>query len=76
MKELFKATSTNGRWGLIIVGPDDYKTEHAKREGLIYWRDTPIVMHYLLVRGGVSEKVYRTVGEGNRNFVARMYFRS
>jgi len=29
MKELFKAASTNGRWGMVIAGPEDYEQKEG-----------------------------------------------
>lgn len=32
-------------------------------------RDTPIDFHFLLVKGGISEQVYKTVAINRTNFV-------
>jgi len=36
-------------------------------------RATPINVHFLLVKGGVSDSVYKTVALNGKNFVARYY---
>lgn len=62
----------------IVIYSQDYSTaRHTQRRArqCNMKRDTPITVHYLLVKKGISEQVYKTVSVNKRNYVDSVYKR-
>lgn len=63
----------------LVIYSQDYSTaRHTQRRArqCNKKRDTPITVHYLLVKGGISEQVYKTVSINKRNYVDSVFTRS
>lgn len=67
----------SGYANLIIYSQDFSTARHTQRRArqCNKKRDTPIVVHYLLVKGGLSAQVYKTVTVNKKNFVDSVYFK-
>lgn len=62
----------------IVIYSQDYSTaRHTQRRArqCNMERDTPIIVHFLLVKKGISEQVYKTVSVNKRNYVDSTYKR-
>lgn len=62
----------------IVIYSQDYSTaRHTQRRArqCNIKRDTPITVHYLIVKKGISEQVYKTVSVNKRNYVDSVYKR-
>lgn len=62
---------------LVIYSQDFSTARHTQRRArqCNVKRDTPITVHYLLVRKGLSEQVYKTVSVNKRNFIDSVFNR-
>lgn len=62
---------------LIILSQDFSTSRHSQRRArqANIKRDTPIDVHFLLVRDGISDQVYKTVSINKENFVDKNYKR-
>ncbi len=60
---------------LVIYSQDFSTARHTQRRArqANMKRDTPITVHYLLVKKGLSEQVYNTVSVNKRNFVDSVF---
>lgn len=60
---------------LVIYSQDFSTARHTQRRArqANMKRDTPITVHYLLVKKGLSEQVYNTVSVNKRNFVDTVF---
>lgn len=60
---------------LVIYSQDFSTARHTQRRArqANKKRDTPITVHFLLVKGGLSEQVYKTVSINKRNYVDSVY---
>jgi hypothetical protein len=65
----------SGYESLIVYSQDFSTARHTQRRArqCNKGRDTPITIHYLLVKGAVSEQVYKTVSVNKRNFVDSVF---
>ncbi len=63
---------------LVIYSQDYSAGRHTQRRArqCNMKRDTPIVVHHLLVKKGVSEQVYKIVCENKKNFVDSVFKRT
>ena len=63
---------------LIIYSQDFSTARHTQRRArqANMKRDRPIVVHFLLVSGAVSEQVYTTVSLNKQNFIDVLFERS
>lgn len=63
---------------LVIYSQDFSTARHTQRRARQSnsKRDTPINVHFLLVKGAVSSQVYKTVSLNKRNFVDSLFKRS
>jgi len=63
---------------LVIYSQDFSTARHTQRRArqANKMRTEPIVVHYLLVKKGLSEQVYKTVSVNKRNFVDSVFDRS
>ncbi|MEE8598947.1 MAG: DEAD/DEAH box helicase family protein [Dehalococcoidales bacterium] len=63
---------------LVIYSQDFSTARHTQRRArqANKRRELPIIVHYLLVEGGVSEQVYETVSVNKTNFVDSVFDRS
>lgn len=62
----------------IVIYSQDYSTaRHNQRRArqCNMERDTPIIVHFLLVKKGISEQVYKTVSVNKHNYVDSTYKR-
>ena len=62
----------------LVIYSQDYSTaRHTQRRArqCNKNRDTPITVHYLLVKKGVSEQVYKTVSVNKQNYVDSVFER-
>ena len=62
---------------LIIYSMNFSTAQYTQRRArqANYYRDKPIIVHYLLVKDGISEQVYNCVAKNKRNFVDRYFNR-
>ena len=62
---------------LIILSQDFSTSRHSQRRArqANIKRDTPIDVHFLLVKDGISDQVYKTVSINKENFVDKNYNR-
>jgi hypothetical protein len=62
---------------LVIYSQDFSTARHTQRRArqANMKRDTPITVHYLLVKKGLSEQVYKTVSVNKRNFVDTVFLK-
>lgn len=62
---------------LIIYSQDFSTARHTQRRArqCNKKRAEPINVHYLLVKGGLSEQVYKTVSVNKKNFVDSVYYK-
>lgn len=62
---------------LIIYSQDFSTARHSQRRArqANRKRGTPITVHYLLVKGGISEQVYNTVSVNKVNYIDSRYIR-
>ena len=63
----------------LVIYSQDYSTaRHTQRRArqASMHRQEPIHVHFLLVKGGVSEQVYKTVAINKRNFVDKHFERT
>lgn len=63
----------------LVIYSQDYSTaRHTQRRArqCNKERDTPITVHFLLVKKGISEQVYKTVSINKKNYVDSTYSRS
>jgi hypothetical protein len=63
----------------LIIYSQDYSTaRHTQRRArqCNMHRDKPIVVHHLLVKGGISEQVFKTVCVNKKNFVDSVFKRT
>ena len=62
---------------LIIYSQDFSTARHTQRRArqANMNRDEPIIVHYLLVKGGISEQVYNTVTINKTNYVDLLFER-
>jgi hypothetical protein len=51
-----------------------YSQRRARQCNML--RGEPIDVHYLLVKGGISEKVYQTVAINKQNFIDKYFNKS
>jgi len=60
---------------LIIYSQDFSTARHTQRRARQAAKDRewPITVHFLLVKGGISEQVYKTVSINKRNYVDSMF---
>lgn len=63
---------------LVIYSQDFSTARHTQRRArqCNKKRDTPITVHYLLVKGAISAQVYKTVSQNKRNFVDSVFSRT
>ena len=63
---------------LVIYSQDFSTARHTQRRArqANKNRDTPITVHYLLVKKGISEQVYKTVSVNKKNFVDSIFQRT
>lgn len=63
---------------LVIYSQDFSTARHTQRRArqANKRRDSPIKVHYLLVKGGLSEQVYNTVSRNKKNFVDSVFERN
>jgi len=63
---------------LVIYSQDFSTARHTQRRArqANKNRDTPIIVHYLLVKKGISEQVYKTVSLNKKNFVDSRFKRT
>ena len=68
----------SGYENLVIYSQDFSTARHTQRRArqCNKKRDTPIKVHYLLVKGAISSQVYRTVSLNKKNFVDSVFDRS
>lgn len=60
----------------LVIYSQDYSTaRHTQRRArqCNKERDTPITVHYLLVKKGISEQVYKTVSVNKKNYVDSVF---
>ena len=62
---------------LVIYSQDFSTARHTQRRArqANKQRDRPITVHFLLVRKGISEQVYKTVSVNKRNFIDSVFLR-
>ena len=62
---------------LVIYSQDFRTAKHTQRRArqANIKRDTPIVVHFLLVKTAISDQVYKTVSKNKRNFVDSVFTR-
>jgi len=62
---------------LIVYSMDFSSARHAQRRArqANMHRENPIIVHFYLVKGGISEQVYRTVALNKLNFIDSMFER-
>jgi len=66
-------------WQTLVIYSQDFSTaRHTQRRARqsSKSRTEPITVHYLLVHGGISEQVYKTVSINKRNFVDSVFERT
>jgi len=63
---------------LVIYSQDFSTARHTQRRArqCNKKRDTPITVHYLLVKGAISAQVYKTVSQNKKNFVDSVFTRT
>lgn len=63
---------------LVIYSQDWSTARHTQRRArqCNMSRDKPIVVHYILVKKGISEQVYKTVAVNKKNFVDSVFKRN
>jgi hypothetical protein len=63
---------------LVIYSQDFSTARHAQRRArqANKKRDTPITVHFLLVKKGLSEQVYKTVSVNKKNFIDSVFKRT
>jgi len=63
---------------LVIYSQDFSTARHTQRRArqCNQKRTKPITVHYLLVKGGISAQVYKTVSLNKKNFVDSVFTRS
>lgn len=68
----------SGYDNLIIYSQDFSSARHTQRRArqANKKRDTPITVHFLLVKKGLSEQVYKTVSKNKKNFVDSVFERT
>lgn len=63
---------------LVVYSMDFSSARHAQRRArqANMHREDPIIVHFYLVKGGISEQVYKTVALNKLNFIDSIFDRS